>query len=663
MSYLKFDKKQLVNLEYSLSREVLRSNRAGSYASFTIIGCNTRKYHGLLVCPVEAFGGEQHVLLSSLDTTVIQHGKEFHLGIHKFAGDLYEPRGHKYIRDFEADVIPRLVRRVGGVVLLEEKLLVERKEQLLIKFTLQEAHSDTLLRFKPFLAFRNKHQLTHANMDANTRVQFIENGIRLRMYDGFPYLHMQFNKPADFIPVPHWYYNIEYIREQERGYDYKEDLFVPGYFEVPIRKGESLFFSASTAPADPPAMKRVFTYELKKRTPRNSFRNCLINSAQQFIKHYKGKTEVIAGFPWFDSWGRDTFISLPGLTLVLGNEKDFHAVMKTEISRMSDDGLFPNMGREGDYAFNSVDAPLWFFWDVQQYIKYTGDRAGAWKRYGKVMKRILEVFRRGTVYEIGMRDNGLIHAGVEGVALTWMDAVIDGVPDTPRTGYPVEINALWYNDVSFVLSLAEEFGDKAFVERWKELPERIKTSFLDFFWDDERKYLADFIGSDGTPNWQVRPNMVIATSLPYSPLSDEMKRCVLTRAESELLTPRGLRTLTPEDPEYKGRYFGDQKQRDRAYHQGTVWPWLLGPYCEGTLKLYKKSAFAKIRSLIWGFEPEMSLHGLGSISEIYDGDPPHEARGAISQAWSVAEVLRILDMLDEMERAEKESDNNKEEGT
>jgi predicted glycogen debranching enzyme len=462
--------------------------------------------------------------------------------------------------------------------------------------------------------------------------------------------------------VPHWYYNIEYIREQERGYDYKEDLFVPGYFEVPIKKGESLIFSASTGPAEPSSMKRVFTYELKKRTPRNSFRNCLINSAHQFIKHYQGRTEVIAGFPWFDSWGRDTFISLPGLTLALGNEKDFHAVMKTNISNMGDEGLFPNMGREGAYAFNSVDAPLWFFWDVQQYVKYTGDRKGAWKKYGKVMKRILEVFRQGTAYNIGMRENALIHAGGEGVALTWMDAVIDGVPETPRTGYPVEINALWYNNVSFVLSLAEEFGDRTFVSRWGELPEKIRESFLAWFWSDEKKYLADYISTEGKPNWQVRPNMVIATSLPYSPLNDEMKRCVLRKAERELLTPRGLRTLSPEDPEYKGRYLGDQKQRDHAYHQGTVWPWLLGPYCEGTLKLYKRSAFSRIRKLIWGFEPEMSLHGIGSISEIYDGDPPHEARGAISQAWSVSEVLRILNLLDEMEQNEGKADKMKEGG-
>jgi len=657
MSYLKFDKKQLVNLEYSLNKEIIRSNRAGSYASFTILGCNTRKYHGLLICPVEAFKDEQHVLLSSLDTTVIQHGKEFHLGIHKFEGDLYEPRGHKYIRDFNADTIPQLTRRVGGVVLLEEKLLVERREQLLVKFTLQDAHSETWLRFKPFLAFRNKHALTHANMYANTKVQYIENGIRIRMYDGFPYLHMQINKPVDFVHVPHWYYDIEYICEQERGYDYKEDLFVPGYFEVPIRKGESVIFSASTQPVATRRLKQTFSYELKKRTPRNCFKNCLVNSAQQFIKRYHGKTEVIAGFPWFESWGRDTFIALPGLTLVLGDEKNFHAVMKTEISKIYHDGLFPNIGVEGDYVFNSVDAPLWFFWDVQQYIHFTGDRQGAWKMYGPAMKKILNAYRRGTAYHIRMDTNHLIYAGESGEALTWMDAVVDGVPVTPRTGYPVEINALWFNAVSFVLEMAVTFGDSEFAEQWKDLPEKIRDSFINKFWHDDKKYLADCVTEQGK-DWCVRPNQVIATSLSYSPLNDEMKRYVLKKVEKELLTPRGLRTLSPEDPEYKGRYFGNQTRRDKAYHQGTVWPWLLGHYCEGMIKLYKHSAVSKVRKLVFGFEEVMTEHGIGSISEIYDGDPPHKAHGTISQAWSVSEILRIIRLLEDMETGEADNNRN-----
>ena len=647
MYYLKFDKTQLINLQYSLDKEILRSNRAGSYASFTIVGCNTRKYHGLLVSPVETFGGEPHVLLSSLDAAVIQHDKEFRFGIHKYAGDLYEPGGHKYIRDFHADIIPVTTYRVGGVVLQEERLLVERREQILVRYTLLDAHSDTLLRFKPFLAFRNAHQLTHANLEAETHVRYIDNGVKIRMYPGFPYLHMQFNKPVEFVPVPHWYYNVEYLREQERGYDYKEDLFVPGYFELPIRKGESIVFSGSTTPASTSGLKRTFSYELGKRTPRNSYKNCLVNSAQQFIKRYKGRTEIVAGFPWFGSWGRDTFIALPGLTLSLGQRKTFEDVMKTELSRLKD-GLFPNVGAEGDFAFNSVDAPLWFFWDVQQYIQHTGDEAAAWKNYGKPMKAILEAFRNGTAYNIRVRENGLIYAGDEKHALTWMDAITSEGPVTPRTGYAVEINALWYNAVVFVLQLAEQYGDKSFIKEWSFMPEKIRNAFLELFWSDEKGYLADY--HDGLyAEWSVRPNQVIALSVPNSPLENRMMEAVLKIVKRELVTPRGLRTLSPKNPMYKGIYEGDQETRDKAYHQGTVWPWLLGPYGDALLRVFGTSALPELRKLVWSFEEEMNQHGVGSISEIYDGDPPHRGRGAISQAWSVAEVLRMIYLIENRE--------------
>lgn len=648
MYYLKFDKDQLVNLQYSLEREILRSNRAGSYASFTIVGCNTRKYHGLLVSPVKEFGGEPHVLLSSLDAAVIQHDKEFRFGIHKYAGDMYEPGGHKYIRDFHADIIPVTIYRVGGVILKEEKLLVERREQILVKYTLLDAHSDTLLRFKPFLAFRNAHQLTHANLEAETRVQFIENGVKIRMYPGFPTLHMQFNKPVDFVPVPHWYYNIEYIREQERGYDYKEDLFVPGYFELPIKKGESVVFSGSTTQVKSLSLKRTFHYELSKRTPRNSYRNCLINSAQQFIKHANGKTEVIAGFPWFGSWGRDTFIALPGLTLAIGDVKTFQEVMSTEMAKMKN-GLFPNVGNEGDYAFNSVDAPLWFFWDVQQYIFYTGDTKGAWKLYGKAMKAILNAFIKGTSYNIHVAENGLVYAGDQDHALTWMDAITREGPVTPRNGFAVEINALWYNAVVFTLDMAAKADDQKFLSGFPLNPEHIRESFLSVFWSGEHNYLADYHDGEKA-DWSVRPNQVIAVSVPNSPLHEPMKEAVLQKAKEELLTPRGLRTLSPKNHQYKGIYKGDQEHRDQAYHQGTVWPWLLGPYGEGVLKVYGKSKLEHVRKRIWGFEEEMNKHGIGSISEIYDGDPPHNARGAISQAWSVGEILRIMDLVERMEK-------------
>ncbi len=644
MSYLNFDKSQLINLEYSLNKEILRSNRAGSYASTTIVGCNTRKYHGLLICPMEHLDGERYVLLSSLDETIVQNNSEFNLGIHKYQGDNYIPKGHKYVRDFQADPVPKIVFRVGGTVIEKERLLVEKEQQFLIRYNIIEADRSTKIRFRPFLAFRNIHGLSKANTYANTKVKFILNGIKSRLYDGFPYLHMQFSKKVEFVHSPDWYYNIEYLEEQKRGYSYKEDLFVPGYFEMNIRKGEVLIFSASTALTNTDTLKRKFANEIEKRIPRNDFKNCLINSAQQFIVKREKKTEIIAGFHWFGSWGRDTFIALPGLTLSIGDIKTCKAVLDTMVTKLAD-GLFPNTESNDESAYNSVDAPLWFFWAVQQYAKHINSHAPVWATYGKPMISILDAYRKGTLFDIKMQEDGLIYAGGKGNALTWMDAVVNGKPVTPRVGAVVEINALWYNALMFSLELAEKTDDKKFINKWGKLPALVKESFIQNFWDRSKGYLADCIDKN-SKDWSIRPNQVIATSLEYSPVDNEMKTSILNIVERYLLTPRGLRTLSPKDKNYIGIYEGKQEQRDLAYHQGTVWPWLLEHFSEGYLNLYKECGLIKIKKIIRDFEPAMNEHGIGTISEIYDGDPPHYPKGAISQAWSVAALLRIIDKVE-----------------
>lgn len=645
MGYIKFDKTQLINLEYSLQREILRSNRAGSYAFTTIVGCNTRKYHALLACPMEHLDGGTHVLLSSLDETVIQHGASFNLGIHKYPG-VYEPKGHKYIRDFEADPVMNIIYRVGGVVLKKEMLLVANEERMLIRYTLIDAHSPTRLRFKPFLAFRNIHSLSKSNLDVNTKFTSVKNGIKLKMYQGYPYLFLQFSKKAEYVPVPHWYYNVEYLEEQSRGYDFHEDLYVPGYFEVPIRKGETLVFSAGTSEGETQTLNRKFDRELAGRTPRNNFENCLTNSAQQFIVRKNKRTEVIAGFPWFGRWGRDTFISLPGLTLSQGDIKTCKAVIDTMIGEMRG-GLFPNAGSTDNPCYNSVDAPLWFFWSLQQYCEFSRCHRHVWKEYGKKIKKILTEFRNGTTFNIKMHDNGLLWQGAPGVALTWMDAVVAGKPVTPRTGFAVEINALWYNAIMFSLTAAKIAQDRKFIIEWLEVSERIKKSFLDTFWDPCKGYLADCVDYD-KKDWSMRPNQVFATSLPYCLIDDnEIKKTILDTVKKELLTPKGLRTLSPKDSNYIGIYQGNQDQRDSAYHQGTVWPWLLGHFAEGYLRIHGQSGVSFIEKIYQGFEEDMVIHGIGSISEIYDGDPPHHPNGTVSQAWSVAELLRVKMMIDQ----------------
>ncbi len=643
MSYISFEKNQLINLENSLNLELVRSNRKGSYASTTIIGCNTRKYHGLLVAPQPQINNDLHVLLSTLDVTLIQRDSEFNLGIHKYPGDNYNPKGHKYIRDFIMGVIPKLVYRVGGAVLSVEKLLSSKSQKVMIKYTLEDAHSPTTLKFSPFLAFRSRHSLSKANTYVNKKFEKVGNGIKVQLYENYSPLFMQFSKTPEYTHVPDWYYKIEYIKEQERGYDYQEDLFVPGYFELPIRKGESIIFSAGLEEVNAGSIGRLFNNEIKRRIPKKNFENCLINAAEQFIVHNHNDVEVIAGFPWFGRWGRDTFIALPGLTLETGQSDTCKAAMKTLLKDLKGP-LFPNIGSGDDTAYNSVDAPLWFFWCLQKYAEATKSKKQIWKEFGSKIKMILNGFKAGTDFNIKMQDNGLIYAGMEGKALTWMDAISNGVAVTPRIGFPVEINALWYNAIMFSIEVAALAKDEAFVNDWKEIANIIPASFTKTFWSDARCYLADCVNGD-IEDWSIRPNQIFAASLEYSPIDEEKREMVIEKVENELLTTRGLRTLSPRNPAYKGMYGGDQPTRDKQYHQGTVWPWLFGHFVEAYLKIHGKSGWKKMEWYYEQFENAIREHGIGSISEIYDGDPPHRPGGAISQAWSVAEILRVKGLL------------------
>ncbi len=639
MSYISFEKKQLVNLEYSLPKELLRTSREGAYASTTIINCNTRKYHGLLVVPQPAMDSGNHVLLSAFDETLIQHNAEFNLGIRKYKGETYQPKGHKYLKDLTNEPIPRLTYAVGGIVFTKEMLFSHKDGRTIIKYTLVSANSPTTIKFRPFLAFRNSHALCKANYDVDTSYEQINNGIRLRMYKGYSHLHLQFSKEPEYVHVPDWYYNIEYIREKARGYDCYEDLYVPGYFEMPIAKGESIYFSAGTEPVNPENLKKLFQSEIARRIPRESFENCLVNSAQQFIVKMGKRYEVIAGYPWFGRWGRDTFISLPGLAMVTGEIKQAKAAIDSLLPEMRGP-LFPNKGVGDNAYFNSADTPLWFFWTLQQYSLFGGGKSKIWKEYGKYMKTILKGYRDGASFNIKLHDNGLIYAGETGIPLTWMDAMVEGKPVTPRTGFAVEINALWYNAVMFALQLAGENDDKDFVDKWKPIAAAFPAAFIENFWDEARGYLADYTHND-YKDFSVRPNQVFATSLPFSPLDEDKRVRILERIKSELLTPRGLRSLAPKNVLYKGIYSGTQTERDLAYHQGTAYPWLLGHFVEGYLKIHGKSGLSLVTSLYRGFEDVMMEHGIGTISEVYDGDPPHKPGGAISQAWNVAELLRI----------------------
>lgn len=646
MSYLKFDKNELVNLEYSLARETIRTNRSGSFASSTIIGCNTRKYHGLLICPIEEFGGERHVLLSTLDTTVIYKDNRFPLAIHQYKGGNYAPKGHMYVRDFNAEPIPRITYGIGSVSLDRDILLIQEDECILVRYTLSESDAPIKLNLQPFLACRPIHQLSKTNLDANLEFAWVKNGIKAHIYPNYPSLYFQSSKKIEFIPAPDWYYNFEYIEEKKRGYEYHEDLFTIGYFEIELKKGESFIFSVGLKEMQAGGLKRLFDGQLKKRIPRDSFENCLLNSAQQFLVKKGNRSELIAGYPWFGKWGRDTFIALPGLTLALNEPNQCKEILDSKTLELKK-GLFINNGEKNPPLYNSADAPLWFIWAVQQYYLHIQNATAVWSQYGEYIKSILYAYRVGTEHNIHMLQNGLIHVGNEGEALTWMDATESGTAFTPRVGLPVEINALWYNAICFALEISKK--DKEFQTNWQDLPPQIAHSFVNNFWSESRGYLADYTHL-AFKDWSVRPNQIFATSLPYTPLSEEMRQSILEVVEDELLTPKGLRTLSPAHPDYKGIYEGDLEYRDAAYHQGTVWPWLLGAFCEGLLKIYGHAKLGQVKQIYQNFEEDMWTHGVGSVSEVYDGNPPHRPNGAISQAWSIAELLRIRNMIQEYQQ-------------
>ena len=646
MSYLRFEKALMTNLEESLSRELLRTNRSGAYSCSSIVDCNTRKYHGLLVVPVPELDDENHVLLSSMDVTVVQHGAEFNLGLHKYQGNNYSPKGHKYIREFDCDRVPTTLYRVGGVILKKEVVFQHYEDRILIRYTLVDAHSATTLRFRPFLAFRSVRQFTHENGVASRDYQQVENGIKTCMYAGYPDLYMQFSKSNEFIFAPDWYRGVEYPKEQERGYASNEDLYVPGYFEMPIRKGESIVFSASTSEIKVSKLKKLCEDEVEERSPRDNFFHCLVNAAHQFHLRMKNDDRyILAGYPWFKCRARDTFIALPGLTLSIQERDYFELVMQT-----AERGLREFMEEKPltvkMYEIEQPDVLLWAFWCIQQYAKEAGKEV-CQKKYGRLLTDMLRYIESGKHPNLKLDDNGLFRTNGKEHPVTWMNSTVNGKPVVPRTGYIVEFNALWYNALKFVASLAALEQNAEEAARLEDMAERCKRSFVETFLN-EYGYLFDYV--DGNMmDWSVRPNMIFAVALDYSPLNLEQKKNVLDICTRELLTPKGLRSLSPKSGGYNPLYVGPQNQRDYAYHQGTAWPWLGGFYMEACLKLYKRSRLSFVNRQLVGYEDEMTNLCLGTIPELVDGNPPFKGRGAISFAINVAEILRTLELIEKFD--------------
>ena len=602
MSYLQFDKTLMTNLEATLPKEVLRTNRSGAYHCSTIVDCNTRKYHGLLVIPIPELDDENHVMLSSLDETVIQHGAEFNLGLHKYQGNNFSPKGHKYIREYECDKLPTTLYRVGGVILKKEKLFVHYENRILIRYTLVDAHSATKIRLRPFLAFRSVRQYTHENAQASREYTVVDNGIKTCMYH--------------------------------------EDLYVPGYFEFDIKKGETVVFSAGVSEAHTRRLKRVFEEEEAERTPRDNFQHCLVNAAHQFLNKQGDNYYILAGYPWFKCRARDMFIALPGLTLANQEISKYEQVMETARKALED---FMNdiPTTLKIYEMHHPDVLLWAVWCMQQYAKMVS-RNKCREKYGALLKEIIDFIRDGRHQNLFVHENGLVYADGKDKAITWMNSTANGRPVVPRTGYIVEFNALWYNALRFVADLLQESGDKS-VEVYNKLAEKCAVSFVETFLN-EYGYLLDFV--DGNMmDWSVRPNMIFTCAFDYSPLNAKQRKGVVDIVTKELLTPKGLRSLSPKSGGYNPNYVGPQLQRDYAYHQGTAWPWLEGFYFEAYFKIHKMSSLNFIQRQLISYEDEMTSHCIGSIPELFDGNPPFRGRGAVSFALNVAEILRSLYML------------------
>ncbi|MGV8081540.1 MAG: amylo-alpha-1,6-glucosidase [Syntrophales bacterium] len=642
-----------------LDLEWLETNGQGGYASSTILNCHTRKYHALLAANLKTPAG-RYVLLSKLEETFHGGGRATPLFCHRFPG-CFVPAEIPPLRSFRWDPVPAFEYGDGGFTLRKGILLVYEEDQVLIRYELLDGPPDGFLTLRPFLAFRELHALARRNGYLQDRLQPLNDGFALKPYDGMPSIFFQASTQPVFTSSPDWYLHFEYLREKERGYEWREDLFTPGELTVPLERGKPVFLSASLLLCRR-KLPGLWTAELNRRKretaeDRSFLERCdpgdrpavgsLLRAGRQFlIRTPAGRQAVIAGYPWFTDWGRDALISLPGLTFRTGRPKTGTEILLA-LAEQERGGLLPNFfsddGQPG--AFNTVDAPLWFFWAIQEMLAATGDLGLVQRRFWPVLKRILRHMIEGTSFDIYMDSRGLLHAGSEEMNLTWMDARVDGVPVTPRGGFAVEVNALWYNAVCFAATLAERFGERDY--SLSGLPARIRRSFQEAFWNEKANCLGD-IQQGGRLDTSFRPNQIVAAALPFSPLDPSRRSAVVETVRRFLLTPRGLRTLSRSDSRYHGQYEGDNESRDRAYHQGTVWPWLLMPFGMALLRTAtdRREAEAFLLGYLRIFLREhLPEAGVGTVSEVFDGDPPHRPGGCISQAWSVAAVLHLYALL------------------
>ena len=639
---IEFDQESCRDLNVALTREWLETNGIGGFSSSTICGLNTRRYHGLLTVATKPPVG-RFVLLSKLEEALVIEGRRYELSSNQYPGVIH-PQGFNYQTGFRLDPFPRFTYEIEGVRVNKSIFMVRGENTTVIQYELSNTdHTDIKLQIRPLIAFRDYHSTTHENGVLNTHVETEPGQTSFGPYKDLPVLRLAHDE-AVIEANGFWYRNFEYAIERERGLDFTEDLFNPCTLTFDMNSRAKVNIIASTAKHEASEADAYRKVEAERRSAnKTDLTTLLTTAADQFIVSRQPCETVIAGYHWFADWGRDTMIALPGLALVNGRP-DVARHVVTEFAKHVDRGMLPNRFPDAGEApeYNTVDATLWFFEAVRSYLQYSGDYEFVKTSLYPVLKDIIHWHLAGTRYQIHVDEDGLLFAGEPGVQLTWMDAKVGDRVITPRHGKPVEIQALWYNALRVMEELAGRFDEATVKQAYAALADKTRASFNALFWNEETGCLYDVINGENRDS-SIRPNQVIAISLTNTMVSQERAVRILRVIERELLTPRGLRTLSPSDPNYIGRYEGGPGNRDGAYHQGTVWPWLIGPYITAYVKTFGRETGARFAAMwLENFQPHLHEAGLGQVSEIFDGDAPHTPRGCVAQAWSVAELLRAI---------------------
>ena len=649
MCEIRFDQSICGNPAESFKREWLETNGLGGFASSTISGANTRRYHGLLIAATEPPAGRS-LLLSKLEETLVVGDQRFELSANLYPGTVH-PAGYRYLSSFRVDPFPVWTFQVGGqgasTTVEKRVFMVQGENTVVVEYEIVEhdaAAPECRLELRPLIAFRGYHDLTHENSALNGDLNQSAGLFSIQPYTGLPQLHFAHNARA-LKRRGHWYFHFEYPIERERGLDFQEDLFCPCVLEFDLAPRKPAVVIASTSVHTAGESVSLKQNEIGRRVNvsglSDPFAATLTAAAGQFIALRGSLHTIIAGYPWFTDWARDAMIALPGLTLSTGRF-DIARDILLAFAGCLDQGMLPNAfsDSQAPLEYNTVDATLWLFEAVRQYIEYSNDAEFVRTQLYDRLKNIIEWHVRGTRFGIHMDADGLLAAGDPTTQLTWMDARVGDRPVTPRNGKPVEIQALWYNALRFAGKLAHDFGDQNASVFHEDLAAKTAVNFEATFWNEAAGCLYDVIDGDRRDS-SLRPNQVIALSLGYCAITEAQARRILATVEHNLLTPYGLRTLAPSDPDYRGRYEGGAATRDAAYHQGTVWPWLLGPFIAADVRFNGDAARQRASGLLDPLRAFALSRGAGHIPEIFDGDPPHEPRGCFSQAWSVAEILRM----------------------